>query len=177
LKLEGKAKLLRIHFGEDDRYKGKPLYQAIVEKCRELGLAGATVYRGIEGYGASTLICKSRLLTFSSDAPITVTVVDTEDAIRRLLPFLDQVVDEGLIVMSDVEVIRYVHQQGAAEWLADPRKHHICQRLADVGTFTHASADIIHRRIPRSSVHKEERDAADACAPNGPALRVRGPAL
>jgi PII-like signaling protein len=115
LKLEGKAKLLRIHFGEDDRYKGKPLYQAIVEKCRELGLAGATVYRGIEGYGASTLIRKSRLLTFSSDAPITVTVVDTEDAIRRLLPFLDQVVDEGLIVMSDVEVIRYIHQQGAAE--------------------------------------------------------------
>lgn len=114
MKLEGKAKLLRIHFGEDDRYKGRPLYQAIVEKCRELGLAGATVYRGIEGYGASTLIRKSRLLTFSSDAPITVTVVDTEDAIRRLLPFLDQVVDEGLIVMSDVEVIRYVHQQGAA---------------------------------------------------------------
>lgn len=115
MKLEGKAKLLRIHFGEDDRYKGKPLYQAIVEKCRELGLAGATVYRGIEGYGASTLIRKSRLLTFSSDAPITVTVVDTEDAIRKLLPFLDQVVDEGLIVMSDVEVIRYVHQQGAAQ--------------------------------------------------------------
>jgi PII-like signaling protein len=112
VKLEGKAKLLRVHFGEDDRYKGKPLYQAIVEKCRELDLAGAIVYRGIEGYGASTLIRKSRLLTFSPDAPITVTVVDTEENIRKLLPFLDSVVDEGLIVTSDVEVIRYVHQNG-----------------------------------------------------------------
>lgn len=109
MKMEAKAKLLRIHFGEDDRYKGKPLFQAIVEKARELDLAGATVYRGIEGYGASTLIRKSRLLTFSPDAPITVTIVDTEENIRRLLPFLDTVVDEGLIAISEVEVVRYAH--------------------------------------------------------------------
>ncbi len=66
MKLEGKAKMLRIHFGEDDKWHDKPLYRAIVEKCRELDIAGATVFRGIEGYGASTLIHRSHLLSFSS---------------------------------------------------------------------------------------------------------------
>jgi PII-like signaling protein len=111
MKLEGKAKLLRVHIGEDDKYQGKPLYHAIVEKCRELDLAGATVYRGIEGYGASTLIHRSHLL-FSSDRPIVVTVVDSEEKLQKLLPFLDEVVDNGLIAISDVEVVRYVHQGG-----------------------------------------------------------------
>ncbi len=69
MKLEGKAKMVRIHFGEDDTWNGKPLFRAIVEKCRELDIAGATVFRGIEGYGASTLIHRSHLLSFSSDAP------------------------------------------------------------------------------------------------------------
>jgi hypothetical protein len=113
MKLAGKAKMLRIHFGEDDKYKGKPLYQAIVEKCRELDIAGATVYRGIEGYGASTLIHRAHLLSFSPDAPIMVAIVDTEENIRKVLPFLDEVVDEGLIAMSDVDVIKYVHQPSA----------------------------------------------------------------
>jgi len=70
VKLEGKAKMLRVYFGEDDKWKDKPLYRTIVEKCRELDLAGATVFRGIEGYGASTLIHRSHLLSFSPDAPI-----------------------------------------------------------------------------------------------------------
>ena len=69
MKLEGKAKLLRIHFGENDEWQGKPLYRAIVEKCKELDIAGATVFRGIEGYGASTLIRRAHLLSFSSDRP------------------------------------------------------------------------------------------------------------
>jgi uncharacterized protein len=111
MKLEGKAKLLRVHCGEDDKWQGAPLYRAIVEKCRELDLAGATVYRGLEGYGASTLIHRSHLL-FSSDRPIIVTVVDTEEKIQKLLPHLDQMVDSGLIAISEVEVIRYVHQDG-----------------------------------------------------------------
>ena len=111
MKLEGKAKMLRIHFGEDDKWRGNPLYQAIVEKCRALDIAGATVFRGIEGYGASTLIRRSHLL-WSKDAPIMVTVIDSEDKIRRLIPALDEMVGEGLIAMSDVEVIRYVHQDG-----------------------------------------------------------------
>jgi|SRR5215472_2872416 len=111
MKLEGKAKMLRIHFGEADKWKDKPLYRAIVEKCRELDIAGATVFRGIEGYGASTLIRRSHLL-FSSDAPIMVSVIDTEDKVQKLIPFLDEVVDQGLIAMSAVDVIKYVHQGG-----------------------------------------------------------------
>jgi uncharacterized protein len=111
MKLEGKAKMLRIHFGEDDRWRDKPLYEAIVIKCRELDIAGASVFRGIEGYGASTLIHKRHLLR-SSDRPIMVSVIDTEEKIRSLIPALDEMVDEGLIAMSEVEVIRYVHQDG-----------------------------------------------------------------
>ena len=111
MKLEGKAKMLRIHFGEDDKWHDKPLYEAIVIKCRELDIAGATVFRGIEGYGASTLIHKKHLLR-SSDRPIMVSVIDTEEKIRSLIPALDEMVGEGLIAMSEVEVIRYVHQEG-----------------------------------------------------------------
>jgi len=111
MKLEGKAKLLRIHFGEDDKWQGQPLYRAIVERCRKLDIAGATVYRGIEGYGASTLIRRSHLLSISSDAPVMVSIVDSEEKIRTLIPVLDEMVDEGLIAMSDVEVIKYVHQE------------------------------------------------------------------
>jgi uncharacterized protein len=112
MKLEGKAKMLRVHFGENDKWQGKPLYQAIVEKCRAMDIAGATVFRGIEGYGASTLIHRPHLFGRSSDLPIIVSVVDTEDKIKNLFPFLDEMVGEGLIAMSDVEVIRYVHQEG-----------------------------------------------------------------
>jgi PII-like signaling protein len=111
MKLEGKAKMLRIHFGEHDKWQNRPLYEAIVMKCRELDIAGATVFRGIEGYGASTLIHKPHLLR-SSDDPIMVSVIDTEEKIRALIPALDEMVDEGLIAMSNVEVIRYVHQEG-----------------------------------------------------------------
>jgi PII-like signaling protein len=114
MKLEGKAKMLRIHFGEDDKWKDKPLYRAIVEKCRELDIAGATVFRGIEGYGASTLIRKPHhLLSFSHDAPVMVSVIDSEEKIQKLIPHLDEMVAEGLIAASEVEVVKYVHQSGA----------------------------------------------------------------
>jgi PII-like signaling protein len=112
MKLEGKAKMLRIHFGEDDQWQGQPLYQAIVERCRQLDIAGATVFRGIEGYGASTIIRRSHLFHFSSDAPILIQVIDTEQNIQRLIPELDAMVAEGLVAVSDVEVIKYVHQEG-----------------------------------------------------------------
>lgn len=114
MKLEGKAKLLRIHFGEDDKYKGVPLYEAIVNKCRELDVAGVTVYRGLLGYGASTLIRRSHILPFTHEAPILVQIVDTEESVQKLLPFLDQVVGEGLIAISDVEVVKYVHHDAPA---------------------------------------------------------------
>jgi len=112
MKLEGKAKMLRIHFGEDDQWQGLPLYQAIVERCRQLDIAGATVYRGIEGYGASTIIRRSHLFRRSSDLPILVQIIDSAENIQRLIPALDEMVTEGLIAVSDVEVIRYVHQGG-----------------------------------------------------------------
>jgi uncharacterized protein len=112
MKLEGKAKMLRIHFGEEDQWQGRPLYHAIVERCRKLDIAGATVYRGIEGYGASTMIRRSHMLHFSSDAPILIQIIDAEENIQRLIPALDEMAAEGLIAMSDVEVIKYVHQEG-----------------------------------------------------------------
>lgn len=99
------ARMLRIHFGEGDRWQNKPLYEAIVAKCKELGMAGAIVYRGIEGYGSSARIRHAR--TLSKDAPIMLSIIDTEEKIRRLLPHLDVMVEEGLIAMSQVEVIRY----------------------------------------------------------------------
>jgi PII-like signaling protein len=112
MRLEGKAQMLRIHFGEDDKWEGKPLYRAIVEKCRELDIAGATVFRGIEGYGASTLIRRAHRMSFSHDAPLMVSVIDSADKIQTLLPFLDAMVDEGMMAISEVEVIKYVHQDG-----------------------------------------------------------------
>jgi len=109
MKLSGSAKMLRVHFGEDDRWHGKPLHDAIVEAARREDLAGATVYRGIEGYGASSRIHRKHLLT-SSDLPVMVCIIDEAAKIQRFLPILEQMVGEGLIAMSDVEVIRYTHR-------------------------------------------------------------------
>jgi PII-like signaling protein len=108
--LSGTAKMLRIHFGEDDRFQGLPLHQAIVEEARRQDLAGATVYRGIEGYGASSRIHRKHLLT-SSDLPVMVCIIDTADKIERFLPILEGMVFEGLIAMSNVEVIQYTHRE------------------------------------------------------------------
>lgn len=113
MKLQGQAKMLRIHFSGDDKWHGRPLYEAIVERCCELDVAGATVYRGIEGYGASALIHRSHTLHLgNSDSPIMIQVIDTEEKVQKLLPVLDSMVFEGLIAMSDVEVIKYTHQDG-----------------------------------------------------------------
>jgi len=101
------ARMLRIHFGENDKWQGKPLHEAIVAKCMELGIAGATVYRGIEGYGASTRIHHASHWKFSKDAPIMLSIIDTEGQIARLIPHLDAMVEEGLVAVSNVEVIRY----------------------------------------------------------------------
>jgi len=104
------AKLLRIHLSESDQYGGKPLYHAIVQKCRELGIAGATVFKGLQGFGESAEIHRSHLLTH--DLPIVVTIVDSEQNIQRLLPAVEEIVDTGLIAMSDVEVVRIQRKAG-----------------------------------------------------------------
>ncbi len=114
MKLSGAAKMIRIHFGEDDRWHGKPLHEAIVEEARRQDLAGATVYRGIEGYGASSRIHRRHLLT-SSDLPVMVSIIDEAEKIRRFLPTLESMVNEGLIAISDVEVIRYTHREASSE--------------------------------------------------------------
>ena len=101
------AVLLRIFFGEDDKFEHKPLHEAIVAKCQELGLAGAVVYRGIEGYGTSTRVRRASPWKLSRDAPMMVSIIDTEEQIAKLLPHLDAMVGEGLIAGSKVQVIRY----------------------------------------------------------------------
>jgi hypothetical protein len=98
------GKILRLHFSERDKYQGKPLYEAVVQKCRELSIAGATVFRGLEGYGESALIHRSHLVTH--DLPIVVTIIDSEDNVRRLLPVVEEMMDKGLIALSDVEMFR-----------------------------------------------------------------------
>lgn len=107
MKEQFEARMLRIHFGEGDKWMGKPLHEAIVAKCRELGMAGAIVYRGIEGYGTSTRIRHSSHWMLSKDAPIMLSIIDTDEQIQKLIPHLDEMVEEGLIATSHVEVIRY----------------------------------------------------------------------
>lgn len=107
LKREGKAKLMRIFFGENDKWNGKPLYQGIVSALRAHDIAGVTVYRGILGYGANRRIHKDAALHLSHDRPIMLSVIDSEEKLRAFMPVLDQMVQQGLVVLSDVDVIRY----------------------------------------------------------------------
>jgi len=107
MKEEFQARMLRIHFGESDKWNGKPLHEAIFAKCQELGMAGAIVYQGIEGYGTSTRIRHTSHWKFSHDAPIMLSIVDTEPQIAKLIPHLDEMVQDGLIAISTVQVIRY----------------------------------------------------------------------
>ena len=107
MKLEGEGKLLRIFVGESDRWHGKPLYQAIVERVRAEGLAGATVVRGIEGFGADSRLHTSRLLRLSEDLPVVIEIVDTDEQIDRVLPLLDEMVGEGMVTLERVQIIAY----------------------------------------------------------------------
>lgn len=105
-----KGRMVRVHFGEDDRWSGKPLHEAMVAKCKELDIAEVIVFRGIEGYGSGSRIRRSGHWTFSKDAPIQITIVDTDEKIARLLPVLDEMVVEGLVATSAVEMIRYTRE-------------------------------------------------------------------
>ncbi len=107
MELEGRALLVRICIGESDKWDGKPLYQAIVERLRERHVAGATVLRGIEGFGAHAHLHTTRLLRLSEDLPILIEVVDDEKRLRPVLPEIDAMVDDGLITLERVEVFAY----------------------------------------------------------------------
>ncbi|MGW1161702.1 DUF190 domain-containing protein [Streptomyces sp. NPDC002513] len=104
-RLSGKALRLTVFIGEHDRWHHKPLYAEIVHRAHAAGLAGASVFRGIEGFGASSLVHTSRLLSLSEDLPVAVVVVDTEERVRAFLPQLDELAVEGLVTLDDCEVI------------------------------------------------------------------------
>jgi PII-like signaling protein len=107
VKLEGEGKLLRLFIGESDRWHGKPLYQAIVERVRAEGLAGVTVIRGIEGFGAHSRLHTSRILRLSQDLPILIEIVDTDEQVERIVPILDDMVGEGMVTIERVRIISY----------------------------------------------------------------------
>jgi PII-like signaling protein len=114
MKIEGPAVRLTVFLGENDTWHHKPLYHEIVSRAHHAGLAGASVLRGIEGYGAGSRIHTSRLLSLTEDLPLAVIIVDQEDRIRGFLPQLDELVTEGLVILDPVEVIRYVARPAAA---------------------------------------------------------------
>jgi PII-like signaling protein len=107
MRMEGEGTLLRIFIGESDTWHGAPLYEAIVKRVRAEGLAGATVLRGIEGFGADSRLHTSRILRLSEDLPVVVEIVDVSEKIERVLPFLDEMVGEGMVTTERVHVIAY----------------------------------------------------------------------
>ncbi len=109
MKLSEEGFLLRIFVGEADKYRGRPLYEDIVLKARELNLAGATVLKGVTGFGAHSRLHTAKFLRLSEDLPIVVEIVDSEEKINKILPYLDEAVEEGLITLERVRVIKYRH--------------------------------------------------------------------
>jgi PII-like signaling protein len=107
MKLSGQGLLLRVFIGESDRWHGKPLHEALVLKARELGLAGATVVRGVEGFGAHSRLHTTKVLRLSEDLPLIIEIVDTEERVRAFIPVCDEMIGEGLITLEKVEVLKY----------------------------------------------------------------------
>ncbi|MBQ0826818.1 DUF190 domain-containing protein [Streptomyces tagetis] len=115
-RLTGSALRVTVFVGENDTWHHKPVYAEIVHRAHAAGLAGASVFRGIEGFGASSLIHTTRLLSLSEDLPVAVVIVDTDERVRAFLPQLDELVTEGLVILDDCQVIRYVGREaGPAE--------------------------------------------------------------
>jgi PII-like signaling protein len=109
LKREGRAKLMRIFVGENDKWHDKPLHKALVESMRANDIAGVTVYQGILGYGANRRVHKETTLNLSHDRPMMLSVVDTEEKLKAYSPILDSMVQQGLVVLSDVDIVKYTH--------------------------------------------------------------------
>jgi PII-like signaling protein len=107
MKLEGQGLLLRVFVGEADRWHGRPLYEALVLKAREMGLAGATVVRGVQGFGAHSRLHTAKVLRLSEDLPMIVEIVDREERIRAFIPVCDEMIRDGLVTLEKVEVLKY----------------------------------------------------------------------
>ncbi|TKA08077.1 DUF190 domain-containing protein [Actinacidiphila oryziradicis] len=118
MRLTGPALRLTVFIGESDTYHHRPLHSEIVHRAHAARLAGASVFRGVEGYGASSLIHTTRLLSLSEDLPVAIVIVDTEERVRAFLPVLDELVTEGLVILDTVEVIHYTGRADREE----PRK-------------------------------------------------------
>jgi PII-like signaling protein len=114
VKLEGHQKRLTVFVGESDHVGRHSLAVEIVHRAHAAGLAGASMFRGVEGYGASNHLHTTRLLSLSDDLPIAIIIVDTDDAIRRFLPVLDELITEGLVIVDDVEVVKYIGRNQTA---------------------------------------------------------------
>ena len=114
MKISEDGELLRIFIGESDRWHGKPLYEAIILKAREMGIAGATMMRGLMGFGAASRIHTAKILRLSEDLPIVVEIVDSADKIDALVPVIEEMVEEGLITLEKVRVIQYRHKSSGS---------------------------------------------------------------
>ena len=112
--LDGEQMLIRIFIGESDRWKKRPLSDALVERLRREGFAGATVFRGVAGFGAHSVLHTANLLRLSQDLPIVIEVVDSEEKARDLVPILDEMIPEGLVTMEKVRVLKYAARGSSA---------------------------------------------------------------
>jgi uncharacterized protein len=115
MKISEEGQLLRIFVGESDKWEGKPLYEALVLKAREMGLAGATMLRGLMGYGAASRVHTAKILRLSEDLPVIVEIVDRQEKIASFLPMIDEMVQEGLVTLERVQIILYRHNMSTAD--------------------------------------------------------------
>jgi PII-like signaling protein len=115
LKSQGKAKLMRIFIGENDKWRDRPLYKALIESMRANDIAGVTIYQGILGYGANRRMHRDSALHLSHDRPVMLSVVDTQEKLQAYFPILDEMVQQGLVVLSDVDIIKYAHNFATSE--------------------------------------------------------------
>jgi PII-like signaling protein len=109
MKISEEGRLLRVFIGESDRWEGKPLYEALIFKAREAGLAGATMVRGLMGYGAASRIHTAKILRLSEDLPVIVEIVDSEENISSFLRIIDEMIQEGMVTIEPVQVVFYRH--------------------------------------------------------------------